>query len=67
MFFFRKNLFQKNYFRGFAQTLAQVRLEEGYAGWYSGLRVHLLRVIPNNAIMFTMVEYITGLYARRYS
>ena len=49
---------------GFFQTLKQVRLEEGYAGWYSGLRVHLFRVIPNNAIMMSVVEYITHKYAK---
>lgn len=52
-------------YRGFFQTLKQVKLEEGYAGWYSGLRVHLLRVIPNNAIMMCVVECIVDWYSKR--
>jgi len=52
-------------YRGFFQTLKQVRLEEGYAGWYSGLRVHLLRVIPNNAIMMCVVETIVHRYSMK--
>lgn len=45
-------------YRGVFQTLRQIRLEEGLGGWYSGLKVNLIRQIPNNAIMMCTVEYI---------
>ena len=50
--------------RTFWQTLAQVRLEEGLSGWYSGMRVHLLRQVPNLAI--TMCFYEGFIYAYRH-
>jgi len=52
------------YFRGVFQTLRQIRLEEGLAGWYSGLKVNLIRQIPNNAIMMCTVEYIIYSWTR---
>ena len=39
----------------FAQVIA---LEEGIAGLYSGLTPHLLRVVPNSAIMFLTYETV---------
>ena len=51
-------------FRGVFQTLRQIRLEEGLGGWYSGLKVNLIRQIPNNAIMMCTVEYIIYSWTR---
>lgn len=56
----------KNLYRGFFQTLAQVRKDEGLAGWYSGLRVHLFRQIPNTAIMLCVVETTIFMYKKMY-
>ena len=51
---------------GFFQSLAQVRKDEGLAGWYSGLRVHLLRQIPNTAIMLCVFETTIFMYKKIY-
>jgi len=51
-------------YRGVFQTLRQIRLEEGLGGWYSGLKVNLIRQIPNNAIMMCTVEYIIYSWTR---
>jgi len=56
----------KDRYRGFFQTLAQVKKEEGLAGWYSGLRVHPLRQVPNTAIMLCVVETTIFMYNRIY-
>lgn len=52
----------KTKYRSFAQTLRQVKREDGLRGWYSGLRVHFMRIIPNNAIMMVTYEFIVHLY-----
>ena len=35
--------------------------EEGWAGMYGGMGVHLLRTVPNAAIMFMIVEALTDI------
>lgn len=54
----------KTQYRGFLQTLMQVFKEEGYAGWYSGIRVHLLRQVPNSAIVLCVVESTIFFYKK---
>jgi len=54
----------KKRYRGFFQTLGQVYKEEGIAGWYSGMRVHLLRQVPNSAIVLCVVESTIFLYKK---
>lgn len=54
----------KEKYRGFAQTLRQVKKEDGLRGWYAGLRVHLMRIIPNNAIMMVTYEFIVYLHTK---
>jgi hypothetical protein len=41
------------------QTIRLVVKEEGMAGMYGGMFVHLARTVPNAAIMFTIVEALT--------
>jgi len=47
------------------QALRLVGKEEGAAGLYGGLAPHLVRVVPNAAIMFFVYESIVGFFARR--
>ena len=41
------------------QTFKLILKEEGFAGLYGGLFVHLMRTVPNAAIMFMIVEALT--------
>lgn len=43
---------------GFAQTAKLIFREEGAAGLYGGMTAHILRVVPNAAILFLMYEAI---------
>lgn len=45
-------------YTGLVQTLRLIIAEEGAAALYGGLSAHLLRVIPNAAIMYTVYETI---------
>ncbi|KZT43092.1 mitochondrial carrier [Sistotremastrum suecicum HHB10207 ss-3] len=45
-------------YKGLWQTLRLVIAEEGAARLYGGLSAHLLRVVPNAAVMFTIYEGI---------
>ncbi len=41
------------------QTVKLIMKEEGMAGLYGGIFVHLMRTVPNAAIMFMIVEALT--------
>lgn len=41
------------------QSLRTIFKEEGTRGLYGGMPAHLMRVVPNAAIMFLVVEMIT--------
>ena len=43
-----------------AQSVALILREEGLRGLYGGMGVHLLRTVPNAAILLLVVEYCTG-------
>ena len=43
------------------QTLLKVCSEEGIAGLYGGMSLHLLRAVPNTAIIFLTYEAIISL------
>jgi solute carrier family 25 protein 33/36 len=45
-------------YRGVFQTLGVVAREEGLRGLYGGLTPHLLRVVPNAAIIFMCYEAV---------
>lgn len=42
------------------QTIRTVAQEEGRVGLYSGMGVHLLKVVPNSALMFLTYEIVRG-------
>lgn len=48
-------------YRSFLQTLKTVVKEEGWTGLYGGLGTHLLRQVPNTAIMFFTYEGVVHL------
>jgi solute carrier family 25 protein 33/36 len=43
-------------YTGLLQTLRVVIAEEGLRSLYGGLSAHLLRVVPNAAVMYTIYE-----------
>ncbi|KAJ3097450.1 hypothetical protein HDU97_004860 [Phlyctochytrium planicorne] len=45
-------------YKGLWQTARKIYLEEGAAGLYGGLTAHLMRVVPNAAILFATVEFV---------
>jgi solute carrier family 25 protein 33/36 len=46
-------------YKNVVQTVRLVVREEGMAGMYGGMAVHLMRTVPNAAIMFMIVEALT--------
>ncbi|KZP01866.1 mitochondrial carrier [Calocera viscosa TUFC12733] len=49
-------------YRGLVQTFALVIREEGVRSLYGGLSAHLLRVVPNAAVMYSIYEGILRWY-----
>jgi solute carrier family 25, member 33/36 len=47
-------------YRGLLQSAHLILKEEGIAGLYGGMGVHLLRTVPNAAILLFVVETIVG-------
>lgn len=45
-------------YHGLLQTFNLVLREEGMAALYGGLAPHLLRVVPNAAVMYTIYEFV---------
>ena len=45
--------------KGFMQTLRVIAKEEGTRGLYGGMSIHLLRSVPNAAIMFVSFEVVS--------
>ena len=45
-------------YSGMWQTLGLIANEEGKRGLYSGMGVHLLKVVPNSATMFLCYEIV---------
>jgi solute carrier family 25 protein 33/36 len=48
-------------YKGLMHCGATIMRQEGVRGFYSGLCPHLLRVVPNTAIMFIVFEYLSQL------
>jgi len=46
-------------YRSMFQSIALIAKEEGRRGLYSGLGPHLMRVVPNTAIMFMSFELLS--------
>lgn len=47
-------------YKGMWQTIGVVAKEEGRKGLYGGMGIHLLKVIPNSAIMFLTYEVVNS-------
>lgn len=44
-------------YSGLVNTISRIYKEEGIAAFYGGMTAHLLRVVPNSAIMFFCYEF----------
>jgi len=53
-------------YQGMWQTIGLVAKEEGTKGLYSGMGVHLLKVVPNSAIMFLSYEMVSS-YLQKFT
>lgn len=53
-------------YHSFFQTLVKVWQDEGFRGLYGGMSAHLLRVVPNTAIVFFTYESVIKSYNRYY-
>ena len=51
-------------YTGMWQTIGVVAKEEGRKGLYSGMGVHLMKVVPNTAIMFLTYEIVNSWLGR---
>jgi solute carrier family 25 protein 33/36 len=47
-------------YKGMWQTIGAIAKEEGTKGLYSGMGVHLMKVVPNSAIMFLTYEIVNS-------
>ena len=47
-------------YRSLVQTFRVVVTEEGVRALYGGLYAHLLRVIPNAIVMYSIYEFVIG-------
>jgi len=48
------------YQKGMWETLGVMASEEGFKSLYSGMGVHLMKVVPNSALMFLTYEVVRG-------
>jgi len=53
-------------YKGLMQTTTRIMREEGPAAFYGGMTAHLLRVVPNSAILFFCYELMCSTYVRLY-
>ena len=56
----QQELNDKKKYRNFFQAFKRILSEEGRSGLYGGLGTHLIRQIPNTAIMFLTYESIVS-------
>ena len=49
-------------YRGLLQAARLIVKEEGAAALYGGMTAHMMRVVPNSAIMFFCYEFLTHFY-----
>ena len=50
----------RRYYRGIVHCTKTIIREEGFRGLYSGVGAHLVRVVPNSAIMFLVYEAVVN-------
>ena len=48
-------------YRGAVHALKTIGVEEGIRGLYGGLSAHIIRAVPNTALMFATVATVTKL------
>ena len=58
----RNGIFKYN--NGMWQTIGVVAKEEGWKGLYGGMGMHLMKVVPNTAIMFLTYEVVNSWLGR---
>lgn len=51
-------------YHGLIQTAVRIFREEGVMAYYGGMTAHLMRVVPNSAIMFFCYEFLVHAHAR---
>jgi len=54
-------------YRGMIQSLILIAKQEGRRGLYAGMMVHLMRVVPNTAIMFVTYETSVRFFNSRFN
>lgn len=54
-------------YRGLVQAARLIVREEGAVALYGGMTAHMLRVVPNSAIMFFCYEFLTHMYMRLHN
>ena len=54
-------------YKGFVQSLKLIAKEEGRRGLYGGMGLHLLRSVPNAAVMFLTFEVVQKFLAETYT
>jgi len=54
-------------YKGMWQTIGVIGKEEGRKGLYGGMGVHLLKVVPNSAIMFLTYEIVQTWLGRSFT
>ena len=47
-------------YKGMWQSLSLIAKEEGRAGLYSGMGIHMVKVVPNSALMFLTYEVVNA-------
>lgn len=60
----RTRLREHGHGEGLLSTFKTIAREEGWRGLYSGMGTHLMRVVPNTAIMFCVVEFILNRFTQ---
>lgn len=53
-------------YSGLVQTTTRILREEGPAAFYGGMTAHLLRVVPNSAILLFCYELLLATYSKLY-
>lgn len=53
-------------YHSFFQTLLKVWSDEGVRGLYGGMSAHLLRVVPNTAVVFFTYEAVVSAINRHH-
>jgi len=54
-------------YNGLVNTFRQIVREEGWRALYGGLSVHLLRTVPNTAIIMAMYEFLVVLFRDHFA